>query len=338
MAKKYYWLKLKNTYFNQLAQKKMRRYENGKEMQIIYLRMMLYSLKNDGYIYYQGVFDSLEEELAEEFDEQVDIVKETIKFLNDNHMITINDESCFMPEALELTGSESDSAERVRKYRKEKLLQCNSDVTECNSEKRRAEKKTEKEKKTETKQEESVSASANRQAGVSLFTLEELKKRCEKNRVNLSEQGIKDFLCEMNDTGWILYQKPVEKENILRVLRAYAKYHPEYALSVELPNSVVGSTKKTPKEVSRDLTETYSRVLERPEVVDGESLPAGVAILCDGSRDYGNVGMPRSEWLTVEEIEKELENDKHEPVAVKYPENPANNGYYDCEEGVEIEL
>lgn len=42
--KRYFWLKLQNTYFNQLEQKKMRKQENGKDMQIIYLRMMLLSI------------------------------------------------------------------------------------------------------------------------------------------------------------------------------------------------------------------------------------------------------------------------------------------------------
>ena len=46
--KRYYWLKLNNTYFNQLEQKKMRRQEHGKDMQIIYLRMMLLSIDKGG--------------------------------------------------------------------------------------------------------------------------------------------------------------------------------------------------------------------------------------------------------------------------------------------------
>ena len=50
--KRYYWLKLNNTYFNQLEQKKMRRQEHGKDMQIIYLRMMLLSIDKGGFIYY----------------------------------------------------------------------------------------------------------------------------------------------------------------------------------------------------------------------------------------------------------------------------------------------
>lgn len=42
--KRYFWRKLQSTYFNQLEQKKMRKQEHGKDMQIIYLRMVLLSL------------------------------------------------------------------------------------------------------------------------------------------------------------------------------------------------------------------------------------------------------------------------------------------------------
>ena len=42
----------------------------------------------------------------------------------------------FVPESLKLTGSESYSAERVRKFRKkQEALHCNTDVTACNEEK-----------------------------------------------------------------------------------------------------------------------------------------------------------------------------------------------------------
>lgn len=131
MSKKYYWLKLKNTYFNQLTQKKMKRQPNGKEMQIIYLRMLLSSIDKEGKIYYQGVYDSLEEELAEEFDESIEIVKQTIRFLIDNNMVTIDDSfNCYIPEAAECIGSECESAERVRNFRNRKALQCNKVVTD----------------------------------------------------------------------------------------------------------------------------------------------------------------------------------------------------------------
>lgn len=135
--KRYHWLKLQTTYFSQLEQKKMAKQDLGKDMQIIYLRMMLLSVDKGGYIYYQGVYDSLVEELAEEFSESVEIVERTIEYLTENNMVTINESyDCFIPEALKYTGSECYSAERVRRYRekeREKALQCNMAVTECNT-------------------------------------------------------------------------------------------------------------------------------------------------------------------------------------------------------------
>lgn len=151
--KRYYWLKLPNTYFNKLEQKKMKRQECGKDMQIIYLRMMLMSIDKGGYINFQGVYDTLEEELAEEFDEDVEVVRKTIEYLKDNSIITINDDfDCFIPEALEHTGSETASTRRSRKCRenKGKMLHCNTDATKCNTE---IEKEIEKEKELELEKE-----------------------------------------------------------------------------------------------------------------------------------------------------------------------------------------
>lgn len=134
-AKRYYWLKLKNTYFRQLDQKKMRKQKNGKDMQIIYLRMMLLSIDKGGYIYYQEVYDSIEEELAEEFAEDLDLVQQTVKYLQENNLLEVNDSDYYLPQAVECTGSECDSAERVRNYRKKKVaLQCNNKVTTSNVE------------------------------------------------------------------------------------------------------------------------------------------------------------------------------------------------------------
>lgn len=134
-AKRYYWLRLKNTYFSQLEQKKMKRQECGKDMQIIYLRMMLLSIDREGYIYYQGVYDSLEEELAEEFDEPVELVRKTVSFLVKNNMVSIDEnDNCFIPEARDCTGSECYSAERMRRKRKrDKASQCYTNVIDCDA-------------------------------------------------------------------------------------------------------------------------------------------------------------------------------------------------------------
>lgn len=132
-GKKLFWLQLKNTYFNQLIQKKMRRQENGIEMQVIYLRMMLLSLDNNGYIYYQGVYEGIAEELAEEFNEPVDIVEKTIDFLILNKLATSDGvgDSIYIPEAVACTKIESSSAERMRRKReRDKTSQSDTEVTE----------------------------------------------------------------------------------------------------------------------------------------------------------------------------------------------------------------
>ena len=139
--KRYYWLKLKNTYFKQLSQVKMRQQKHGKDMQIIYLKMMLYSLENQGEICYEGVFGSLAEEIALKIDEESEIVEETLDFLKDNGMITVlsNDlESIVIPETVNCTGSEAYSTERSRRCRDKK--RCNATDTQqgaaqCNQEK-----------------------------------------------------------------------------------------------------------------------------------------------------------------------------------------------------------
>lgn len=128
--KRYYWLKLHNDYFNQLEQKKMKVQEHGASMQIIYLRMMLLSLNKEGMIYYQGVYDTLVEELAVELDESVELIQETLNFLVTNGMAFIDDENnCLLQDVCKYTGSESESAERMRNHRQKlKMSQCDNDV------------------------------------------------------------------------------------------------------------------------------------------------------------------------------------------------------------------
>lgn len=130
--RRFYWMKLPNDYFRQLFQRKMRKQTGGIEMQLIYLKMLLCSIDKDAVIPFQGVYDSIEEELAEELGEESEMVKETINFLEANQRLERTEKGIFLPEALERVGSEGTSAERVRNFRRRKALQCNNDVTGCN--------------------------------------------------------------------------------------------------------------------------------------------------------------------------------------------------------------
>ena len=249
-VKNLYWFKLKNTYFNQLVQKKMKRQQNGKDMQIIYLRMLLLSLDNQGYIHYQGVYGSIEEELAEEFDESVELIKETIDFLVSNNMIvqskTETEESYYMPEAIENTGKECESAERVRKYRERKTLHCNDGVTQgndsvtvCNKDKSKRRIREDKEIRVRedkeldntlynslTLKENAALPSADAGNAHSSFTLIDCQQCANEGKVNLSETGVVAFFERMQKDGWKIKNRPVT--NLLLAMRGFAKYYKKY--------------------------------------------------------------------------------------------------------------
>lgn len=136
MAKKYYWLKLRNDWFGDKRIKKLRSIEGGDTYTIIYLKMQLLSLKNEGKLFFEGVEDDFVSELALDLDEEVENVKITVSFLMKNGMLELNNtDEYLLTEVPETIGSETAGAERVRRFRNnKKALQCNTNVTECNTE------------------------------------------------------------------------------------------------------------------------------------------------------------------------------------------------------------
>lgn len=136
-TKKYYWIKLKADFFRQKEIKKLRRIAGGDTYTIIYLKMLLLALKNDNKLYFEGVEDDFADELALELDEESDNVKMTLAFLQNQNLIEmINEDEYLLPQCESMTGSESESAERVRRYRlkkkEQKALHCNVSVTSSN--------------------------------------------------------------------------------------------------------------------------------------------------------------------------------------------------------------
>jgi len=131
--KRYYWLQLKENFFNSKEMKLMRKLPGGEEITIIYLKIMLTSLENEGVIFYEGLAEDLAEELALEIGEDVESIRMALMFMEKKRLITTNDNYSYKLEQVpELVGSETASARRVRKHRESKrLLQSNNEVTKC---------------------------------------------------------------------------------------------------------------------------------------------------------------------------------------------------------------
>jgi predicted phage replisome organizer len=123
-SKKYYWLRLQHDFFTSRRIKKLRSLEHGNEYLIIYLKMQLHSIKDDGLLTYTGLEDSFEKEMALELDEDVGKVRETVKFLIENEMLVeVEDGRYELPYTKSNIGSETESASRMRQLRKRKLEQ-----------------------------------------------------------------------------------------------------------------------------------------------------------------------------------------------------------------------
>lgn len=152
--KKYFWLKLKDDFFKQKEMKKLRKIAGGDTFTIIYLKLMLLSMKTEGILEFSGIEDTFAEELALEIDEDADNVGVTLNFLKKCNLLEVSDDKeIFLNKVPEIIGKESESAERVRRLReklKTKALQCNVDVTKCNIEIEK-EKEIEKDKKNNKK-------------------------------------------------------------------------------------------------------------------------------------------------------------------------------------------
>lgn len=114
--------------------KLMRKLPGGEELTIIYLKIMLVSLPEEGKIYFEGLAEDLAEELALLIDEDTEAVRMALMFLTKKNLLTTNDNYQFTLEQVpEMIGSETASARRSRKHREgQKALQCNTDATKCN--------------------------------------------------------------------------------------------------------------------------------------------------------------------------------------------------------------
>ncbi len=135
---------------------------------------------------------------------------------------------------------------------------------------------------TDTEHADADSGSADRLAGAAegaapqdadLFSVKQLLATAKKNKVNLTKEGIQVFHEEMQDSGWILYGEPVEKKYIVRVLREYAKKHPEYSLNQEEPEEPKPAKQKPVKkepETAEDWMREFGMLVDKDNEEEDE--------------------------------------------------------------------
>lgn len=117
MAKRYYWLKLPKDFFEDKAIKRLRQIAGGDTYTIIYLKMLLKSMEDDGKLFYEGIEDTICDEIALDINESADDVQVTISYLEKKDLLVVTDSEVELTRLTEMVGSETDKAELMRKLR-----------------------------------------------------------------------------------------------------------------------------------------------------------------------------------------------------------------------------
>ena len=125
-VKRFYWLKLKEDFFDEDTMGWLEEQDNGKEYCLFYLKLCLNSLKSDG-VLVRKVGDMLipydVAKIAEITKTQVDIANGALNLLKQIGYIQVLDSGgLFLTQIENMTGSETDAAERQRKSRANKRV------------------------------------------------------------------------------------------------------------------------------------------------------------------------------------------------------------------------
>lgn len=131
--KRYYWLKLKDTFFEDDNIRIIEDMPNGQKYIILYLKLMLKAVKTDGKLLHKSCIPYTPEMLAAIFRTDVQTITDALTLFERLQIVEVLDDGAlFMADVVELTGSESTSAERVRKHRgKPNPLQCSELALHC---------------------------------------------------------------------------------------------------------------------------------------------------------------------------------------------------------------
>lgn len=196
--KRYYWLKLKRDFFKRHDIRIVESQPNGKEYVLFYLKMLVESIDHEGELRFSDAIPYDENMLSVITNTNVDIVRAAMTMFINLHMIELlDDKTIFMSEVEKLIGSETAAAVRVRKHRAingkhPTLLQCNGEVTKCN---------TEKEKEIDTEIESIRGKSAQ---GAHKFippSAEDVQAYCKERNNNVDSEKFVDFY---SSKGWMV--------------------------------------------------------------------------------------------------------------------------------------
>ena len=123
ISKRYYWLKLKENFFDSDEIMWLEKQDNGQNYVILYLKLLLKTMNTGGKLVFKLGDKTIPYDLNDisKFTRiDIDTVIVAMNLFLKIGLIEQSQEILTLPNSLEMTGSESDSAKRMRKLRDSK--------------------------------------------------------------------------------------------------------------------------------------------------------------------------------------------------------------------------
>lgn len=128
--KKYYWLKLKENFFESDEVKIIENMPNGKDYIIYYMKLLLKSIRQEGYLMFRDIIPYTPEMLASITNTDIDTVRvATDLFVKLNLIEKLDNGALFMVETQKMIGKETEWAEkkRIQRAKKDNVLALSSE-------------------------------------------------------------------------------------------------------------------------------------------------------------------------------------------------------------------
>ena len=269
--KKYYYLRLKDNFFDSDELKILESMKDGYLYSNILLKLYLRSLKNDGKLVVNDRIPYNAEMLASVTGHQIGTVKQALSIFKDLGLIDVLENGAiYMLDIQNFIGRGSSEADRKREYRQRIEADRTNVQTKVReiSEKSPPEIEIEIELEKEIKIEKEIDSSASTTTKRKRFekpTLSEIKAYCIERNNNVDAQHFYDYY---ESNGWKVGKNSMK--NWQAAVRTWEK------------NSYTNTTKQTKKTNTEQTLDAIYKVMNESEVEYGESG-------CDGSNSVVTV-------------------------------------------------
>lgn len=118
MGKRYYWYKMQKNFFDTMEARCLLSERDGDSIMVTYLRLSCMAIDNEGVICFRHSRENIQQEISAFLGKKTKKTEEFLQVLEKNGFLEyMDDGSIFLPKVVENTGSEGESAPRMRKSR-----------------------------------------------------------------------------------------------------------------------------------------------------------------------------------------------------------------------------